>query len=465
MKTGTIIASKRAGSSCQDTKRKSKYKKQKCNIGPTRSLTEKPVVYHEGLRFDDHDNNTIPSVDVPSKRQTRSQKPPPITCLNYGKDREVKYPAYFFCSNCKKFEERNAFKTVPAPYLGNRATSHRYRCTAGHTRPEQPTVKKDEKLHCYMTSRHDNLNKEDTEPVVMSKTGRSTRKNTNRVSYKEDDDSVASKEIMKPIACTATTTSTSTTSQYEDQMISTTRNIKSVFHDKDNDLAKSSNDKDDNSAISNYEHNEFEKVKSLEFLNNSLKKEIDDIKNKLDFSEKMRFDLEDSHRISVEYLQQEICSLKTKIELNKQKNLDLLTTKRILRKEQMSNQRLNSRVIELTNQNENVDIASLIPVHISLDDFFLLLVPQFEKVASRKNRLHTNMSDRLIEFLWNSKFLSGCVRSSINEFTKTYFRKTIFSPARILQLLDMNGGQLSYQGLDLLRDLETNGEKYIYPIQ
>lgn len=89
MKTGTIIASKRASSSCQDTKRKSKYKKENCNIGPTRSLTEKPGICHEGLRLIMTTTRSLPLMLLQNCELAASNRLQ--LHLNYGIDREVKY--------------------------------------------------------------------------------------------------------------------------------------------------------------------------------------------------------------------------------------------------------------------------------------------------------------------------------------------------------------------------------------
>jgi hypothetical protein len=47
------------------------------------------------------------------------------------------------------------------------------------------------------------------------------------------------------------------------------------------------------------------------------------------------------------------------------------------------------------------------------------------------------------------------------ERSRLYYHSNVYSPERILELLDMNGGQLSYQGIDLLRSLETNDHSFI----
>jgi hypothetical protein len=71
------------------------------------------------------------------------------------------------------------------------------------------------------------------------------------------------------------------------------------------------------------------------------------------------------------------------------------------------------------------------------------------------------MACKIIDKLWNTSILSGFLQTAMIGKARKHFRAKVFSPVKIMELLDMNGGQLSYQGLDLLRQLETNGESYV----
>jgi len=44
---------------------------------------------------------------------------------------------------------------------------------------------------------------------------------------------------------------------------------------------------------------------------------------------------------------------------------------------------------------------------------------------------------------------------------KQYLRQTVFHPAKILMRMDLAGGTLSMEGLEVLRMCETDGDKYI----
>jgi hypothetical protein len=54
----------------------------------------------------------------------------PLTCLLFGIHRETLYPDYFFCSNCKFFEDRLSSGTVHGLSKRN---SKRNKCTVNHT--------------------------------------------------------------------------------------------------------------------------------------------------------------------------------------------------------------------------------------------------------------------------------------------------------------------------------------------
>jgi hypothetical protein len=51
-------------------------------------------------------------------------------------------------------------------------------------------------------------------------------------------------------------------------------------------------------------------------------------------------------------------------------------------------------------------------------------------------------------------------KKKILEKCREYYRNTIFSPASLLQAMDMAGGQLSMQVIEVLRHIETLGNKF-----
>ncbi|KAL7580379.1 hypothetical protein ACA910_004405 [Epithemia clementina (nom. ined.)] len=55
--------------------------------------------------------------------------------------------------------------------------------------------------------------------------------------------------------------------------------------------------------------------------------------------------------------------------------------------------------------------------------------------------------------------LKNCLCNEIIDKGTTWYRKNVFLPDHLLHLLDMNGGKINIQAIDLIRTLETNGEK------
>jgi hypothetical protein len=56
----------------------------------------------------------------------------------------------------------------------------------------------------------------------------------------------------------------------------------------------------------------------------------------------------------------------------------------------------------------------------------------------------------------------GVAQTEILTLARKEFRRTIFSAWRILRAMDLNGGTLNYAGIEVLRSLETLGEKYYH---
>jgi hypothetical protein len=108
------------------------------------------------------------------------------------------------------------------------------------------------------------------------------------------------------------------------------------------------------------------------------------------------------------------------------------------------------------------DLLSLLDNNMSLIQCFNLLSRIIHTVSYQRNRNHLLTADRLIDYLWRSDLLGGHIKPAMIATTKKHLLKTVFSPERIMKLPDMNGGQLSFQGITLLRQLEkNNGEKNV----
>jgi hypothetical protein len=60
-------------------------------------------------------------------------------------------------------------------------------------------------------------------------------------------------------------------------------------------------------------------------------------------------------------------------------------------------------------------------------------------------------------------FFGGQVRQEIIKQTKVYIREEVYSPWKITRLMDKHGSKLSMESIDLLRTLETDGQKKYLP--
>jgi hypothetical protein len=135
-------------------------------------------------------------------------------------------------------------------------------------------------------------------------------------------------------------------------------------------------------------------------------------------------------------------------------------------KDLASERRTNSNLCDLNKQLndriQNIDVVSLLDHNMATDEFLVLIQRVIEKFASRKNRKYETFACHIIKYLFDTKILDGHFKHAMIDIVrKKRYQKHVFSPEKILQLLDTNGGQLSYQGIDLLRQLETNGESYV----
>jgi hypothetical protein len=50
----------------------------------------------------------------------------------------------------------------------------------------------------------------------------------------------------------------------------------------------------------------------------------------------------------------------------------------------------------------------------------------------------------------------------IVDYGKEYYRNNVFNPFSVLHLMDLEGGKLNYEAKGLLRQLETDGKKYLW---
>jgi len=117
------------------------------------------------------------------------------------------------------------------------------------------------------------------------------------------------------------------------------------------------------------------------------------------------------------------------------------------------NQSLRSQVVSSEATRDNV-IKQMLDDMVHLEDLFI--------ACNRKRFTSRNKFRRhFAESMWHDErdiFVS--LREFFFDLAVTWIRKEVYSPANVLRAMDMAGGQLSIEGIEVLRTCETNGTKY-----
>jgi len=91
----------------------------------------------------------------------------------------------------------------------------------------------------------------------------------------------------------------------------------------------------------------------------------------------------------------------------------------------------------------------------------VILEDQFISVKQKRFTSCKNFRRHVAENMWHDErefFVS--LREFFIELAVNYIRKEVYSPANVLRAMDMAGGQLSIEGIEVLRTCETKGKKY-----
>jgi hypothetical protein len=106
-----------------------------------------------------------------------------------------------------------------------------------------------------------------------------------------------------------------------------------------------------------------------------------------------------------------------------------------------------------------IDPLKLIHYNYTLEQLLEFILKASDKISRQKNQNPYKMSRDIIDTLSNADMLGGNLFVAIKEAGRDYYRENVFSSHQMMKTLDMNGGQHSYQGIALMRQLEINGEK------
>jgi hypothetical protein len=101
------------------------------------------------------------------------------------------------------------------------------------------------------------------------------------------------------------------------------------------------------------------------------------------------------------------------------------------------NRDLRQRLNDTNKVINNSDVLSSIQHNMTTIEFLNMMEIITEKVSTWKCCNHEILATQMIETLWDTTILSGFLKESIIDKSRKYFRKTIFSPVRIMKLLDI----------------------------
>jgi hypothetical protein len=74
--------------------------------------------------------------------------------------------------------------------------------------------------------------------------------------------------------------------------------------------------------------------------------------------------------------------------------------------------------------------------------------------------MRKKVCDAVIDAIMSEDLEDGNVKRINIERVRLWYRENVFTPSKVLEAMDLAGGQLSYTGLEVLRSVESNGKRY-----
>lgn len=423
----------------------------------------RPNTRNNNNNINENDYNTPTTNNNILQYNTRSA--PPVTCYDFGVNRVTKYPHIFFCAECSQYDELLIHKPT---YRNNaKARPSRYYCTANHTSRDQPTVTIAERTN-YRNKKiimNDGTNYTNCAQYSELNSEYNNEKNivvnndSNKNKRTERNDDIPESCEAHGIVIVNDNDIILYDVNNDDNYMEVQTNLCQVFDNitETNNTSVESVGKFDENMIESCE-------RRIDVGNNDTILEND--------GDDMTYDLLYSKYIDVCFNNVNLIEDKQILEhrlMNIQlENVSLKSAVNELKMTKVELTKLNVKHNKLKESKETTsklisedNLEYLIQQNTKLDSFLYNILPALEKLSKQKNRLADNSSKTLVEILWSSTIWDGKIRLAMIDKVKKYYRSDIFSPAKLCELLDMAGGQLSYEGIDLLRSLETNGEKYV----
>jgi hypothetical protein len=87
-----------------------------------------------------------------------------------------------------------------------------------------------------------------------------------------------------------------------------------------------------------------------------------------------------------------------------------------------------------------IDPLVLIHYNYSTEQLLDFIEKAIDKLSHQKKRKPYKMAQKVIDRLWNTGILGGNLQVAIKEVGRDYYREHVFSPDKLMRMLDMNGG-------------------------
>lgn len=369
-------------------------------------------------------------------------------CSIYGRCREALYPSFYFCSGCHQFDQDKFCSSIRNKI---RRSAPRYKCRAKHESFACPT---ETKAHFFNRRGRKRYVSGD----VVNNPGRKKRRVSQNDEYSEKQsvtigDYLSYVEKMEQLETTVKQLKVCNENFAEE--VERMKDVALVY-EQDNEILITENKKLSDEGMKTENENALLRTENRTLTDKMIDSQqsydmVMDKNRKLSNDTIMNDQLmqwNDRLRSTIEHLKHQnqlkvnrIEELEKQLELNNRKlKYHVLTKESLLAK---------FNETTMSNRTSAKDV---------IDNFIVNL----RKISNEKNRNLSKLAKTVVHEIWNDNLLNGFLVEQMVQRCKGYFRATIFSPQNLLRTMDMYGGQLSMNSIEIMRTLETKGDKRKY---
>jgi hypothetical protein len=371
--------------------------------------------------------------------------PSVVRCIDFGQDRVTRYPDYWFCRQCQNVEHETA---AGCSHGNTNFNSRYYACRANH-----------EAGSLFPTSTCNPLD-------LIPEGNEGEAVGTAVVSPADDGGDPEMPELCprfreRPWYCSDTSDDESdydSDSSYDEDHVEpgTLLVADDESADEDDESAdeaarnrKKSEDKTKEliRGLVQFSQDQAKKIKSIQ-------EELTEAKKELATERKTKISgRQQSSKATISNLQKTVDGLRQKV------HSSVSITSRLKKELDESLEKVNNLEQELGDPNSKEKAGTFAGrLKDAVDEFVTVSKAVADK--SRSSRTATELARGVAIALWDDSLLKGKLQGEFLRLAKKHLRKHVFSGPKILRMMDMHGGTVSYEAIRLLRELETGGEKW-----